>query len=130
MGLLEGVVVIDLAVVTASGSPIVAPVDAVFLRGKFWFGLPPGSVRGRILRTRPQVSAAGTRGTDGCVIVHGAAREVRPGSTEYAEYDAYLREVYGETLEYSRALYRERVGTDYNGWIEARKLFATRPHPE
>ncbi len=125
--LLTGAFALDLAVVTKSGAPLVAPVDGIFFRGKVWFSFPPGSVRGRILRSRPAVSATHTRGDQACFIVHGVAREVRAGSPEYAAYETCLREVYGDLLDFSRAQYKDRIGEEFSAWIEARKFFATRP---
>jgi hypothetical protein len=127
---LEGVFRLDLAVVTRHGTPLVAPVDGAFFRGRVWFGFPPGSVRGRILRARPAVSATHTRDATVCLVVHGVAREVHEPSPEYQAYDAYLREVYGPVLELSREQYAKRDGTGYDAWIEPRRLFATVPHPE
>src|SRR5262245_867953 len=59
---LTGVFVINLAVVTAKGEPLVAPVDGLFYRGRLWFGLPPRSVRIGVIRARPAVSATHTVG--------------------------------------------------------------------
>ena len=127
--LLTGVLLLNVAVVTESGAPLVAPVDGVFFRGRVWFGFPPGSVRGRILRKRPQVSATHTQEGTVCIIVHGVAHEIRESHAAYSAYNDYLSEVYGSTLELSRAMYNDRDGTEYSGWIEPRRFFATRPHP-
>ena len=35
---LRGVCILDLATVSSRGEPIVAPVDRLFFRGRFWFG--------------------------------------------------------------------------------------------
>ena len=42
-------------------------------------------------------------------------------------YERYLREIYGPVLELSAALYTDRAGTEYNAWIEPRRIFATAP---
>ena len=73
---LAGVFVRHVATVTARGRPMLAPVDGLFYRSRFWIGFPPGSVRGRHLRTRPAVSASYSKGEDVCILVHGEAREV------------------------------------------------------
>ena len=91
---LTGMQVIDLATVTADGRPRVAPVDGVFLRGRFHFGSSPDSLRFRHLRDRPWVSAAHTRGEVLGVVVHGRAREV--DTTEDTGLRAALLEIYGE----------------------------------
>src|SRR5947207_5363140 len=67
---LTGVFLINLATVTARGEPLVAPVDGMFYRGRLWFSLPPGAVRARHLRARPQVSATYVEGDRApCMIV-------------------------------------------------------------
>jgi hypothetical protein len=72
--LLPGMQVIDLATVTAAGEPRVSPVDGHFLKGRWWFGSSPDSVRARHLAARPAASAAHTRGEGLCVITHGHCR--------------------------------------------------------
>ncbi len=127
---LEGVFLLDLATVTGDGAPRVAPIDGLCFRGRIWFGCPPGSARGRMLRARPAVSATCTRADRVCLIVHGTAREVRPGEAEHEAYAGYLREVYGPVLDLDRARYAARQGEAYQGWIEPRMLFAMVPHPQ
>ncbi len=126
--LLRGVFVLNVATVTASGEPMVAPVDGLFYRGKLLFGFPPGSVRGHHLRARPPVSAAHHRGEDYCVIAHGRAREIDLDAPESADFLAYFQEVYGDSWSYwHEEHYRDREGTAFNAWIEARRLFTLKP---
>jgi nitroimidazol reductase NimA-like FMN-containing flavoprotein (pyridoxamine 5'-phosphate oxidase superfamily) len=85
--MLTGVCVLALATVTASGDPLVAPVDGLFYRGTFWFGSACQSVRFRHIRRHPRVSAAHLRGEELSVTVHGTASEVaiddEPGFLDY-----------------------------------------------
>ena len=121
---LQGVFVLNVATVTAAGHPIVAPVDGLFFRGKLLFGFPPGSVRAAHLRARPAVSAVHQVGEDLCVIAHGRAREIDLDAEENAEILAYCKEVYGAAWKYWREeRYANRGGSDYNAWIDARRLF-------
>ena len=124
---LRGVFVLHLGTVTSSGQPRVAPIDGLFLRGRLWFGVPPGAVRIAHLRARPSVSACYTLGEELCVIVHGTAREIREGEPTYAEYETYGREAYGaEIWDYwSKEHYRDRQGTDFTAWIDADRMYAT-----
>ena len=114
-GLLSGVQVVNLATVTADGSPRVAPVDGLFYRGRFFFGSSTTSQRYRNLQRRPQVSAAHTRGEDLAVIVHGTAETFSLKDAAYGDFLAYCREVYiplygegwndfasGDTIFYAR----------------------------
>lgn len=91
---MRGVQVLDLATVTASGAPRVAPVDGLFYRGRFHFGSSRDSVRIRHIRARPRVSAAHTRGEDLTIIVHGTAAAVDVGDPANAGFRRYLIEVY------------------------------------
>lgn len=126
--LLRGVFVLNVATVTAAGHPIVAPVDGLFYRGKVLFGFPPGSVRGRHVRARPHVSAVHNRGEDYCVIVHGVAREIDLDAPENAEFLAYFKEIYGASWTYwHEEHYKDREGTEFNGWIEPRRMFTMKP---
>jgi nitroimidazol reductase NimA-like FMN-containing flavoprotein (pyridoxamine 5'-phosphate oxidase superfamily) len=95
VAVLRGVCILDLATVTSKGAPIVAPVDGLFFRGRFWFGSAENSVRFRHIRARPSVSGAHTRGEDLCVIVHGTAREIDKSDSQSEAFREYNREVYG-----------------------------------
>ena len=117
--LLTGVQILSLATVTASGRPLVAPVDGLFFRGHFYFGSAPDSVRMRHLRARPQVSAAHTRGEELAVIVHGSAHPIDLATSEHAGFRRYLLE--------TCAPLRTRLGAV--GRIE-RRLRADRPRAD
>jgi uncharacterized pyridoxamine 5'-phosphate oxidase family protein len=97
--LLRGVCVLALATVARDGSPLVAPVDGLFFRGRFWFGSAENSVRFRHIRREPRVSATHTRGEDFCVIVHGAAREIDKRGALSLDFRDYNREVYGASWD-------------------------------
>jgi hypothetical protein len=112
---LRGVRVLNVATVTAAGEPRVAPVDGLFLRGRFWFGSAPDSVRFQHLRVRPQVSAAHTVGEELAVIVHGRAHLVDPTAPEQAPYRDYVAEVYG-----SWDSWRDQAAC---AWIEPHRMF-------
>ena len=125
VSVLQGVCVLDLATVTARGEPIVAPVDGLFFRGRFWFGSAETSVRFRHIRARPSVSGAHTRGEDLCVIVHGIAREIDKARPESVAFREYNREVYGPAWD------------SWGYWpsmpyavIEPRRMYAAAMHPE
>ncbi len=127
---LPGVFVLHLGTVTASAEPIVAPIDGMFYRGRLWFGFPPGAVRIRHVRARPQVSAVYSIGEDLCVIAHGTAREVRPSDPEHAEYEKYGREVYGPAWDYWADHYSDRQGSGLTACIEPRRMYAALMRPE
>jgi len=111
--LLTGVQILSLATVTASGRPLVAPVDGLFFRGHFYFGSAPDSVRMRHIRARPPVSAAHTRGEELAVIVHGSAHPIALAASEHAGFRRYLLETYVP-----------RYGPDWEQWVESNAAYA------
>ena len=119
--LLHGVQVLNLATVTSSCEPLVAPVDGLFFHGQFYFGSSPDSVRFRHVRHRPQVSASHTRGEELAVIVHGTAHLVDCARPEHAPLRQHLLEIYGPGWEEWGA------GSLY-ARIEPRKMFAVQLH--
>jgi hypothetical protein len=127
---LIGIFVINLAVVTAKGEPLVAPVDGLFYRGRLWFGLPPRSQRVRHVRARPAVSATQMEGelsdTGGrCLIVHGIAREVAFGHPLHAGYGEYALRLYGLPIpDFSKDPNEGRRPEDFTGFIEPRRIYA------
>lgn len=127
---LTGVFVINLAAVTRTGEPLVAPVDGLFYRGLLWFGLPPRSLRARLVRARPAVSAthmAGELGAPGgrCLIVHGTAQEVRFGHPMHEGYTRYALGLYGLPVpDLGEDASCGQAPADFTGYIEPRKVFA------
>jgi nitroimidazol reductase NimA-like FMN-containing flavoprotein (pyridoxamine 5'-phosphate oxidase superfamily) len=122
---LRGVFVLQVATVTASGAPRLAPVDGLFYRGHVCFGFSPGAVRIAHVRARPQVSASYSVGEDVCVLVHGTARVVEEGSAELEAYEDFAREVYTPKIwDYWRRHYDDRKGSGLTAWIEPEKMFA------
>ncbi len=92
--LLPGVQILNLATVTSDGRPLVAPVDGLFYRGRFYFGSSPDSMRARHLRSRPAVSAAHTRGEELAVLVHGEAHRIDLRAPEDGGFRQYLLDTY------------------------------------
>ncbi len=96
--LLRGVCILDLATVSGQ-APFVAPVDGLFLGGRFWFGSAPDSLRFRHIRANPRVSAAYTLGESVSVVVHGRAREIDTADGSHEHLHEYCREVYGYAFD-------------------------------
>jgi nitroimidazol reductase NimA-like FMN-containing flavoprotein (pyridoxamine 5'-phosphate oxidase superfamily) len=91
---LQGMTLLVLGTVTADGRPVVGPVDGIFLRGDFYFGSSPDSVRFRHIAKRPHVSATHVPGEEFAVTVHGRARRVDHQAAEGAELRQTLLDVY------------------------------------
>lgn len=116
---LSGVCILNLATANRDGAPVVAPVDGLFLRGRFWFGSAPTSLRFRHIRREPRVSAAFTVGESISIVVHGVAHEIDTSTGRFQELFEYCEEVYGEKF----------TSWDYWGknpyaWIEAKRFYA------
>lgn len=115
---LPGVQVLDLATVTPRCEPRVAPVDAFFHRGRFWFGSSPHSTRFRNIRRNPAVSGSITRGSETfLVLVHGVAVETDKAGQEESGFADYARETYD--FDWDAA----HPDAPY-AWIDARTLLA------
>ena len=70
---LEGMRVLSLATVTATGEPRVSAVDGHFIHGSWTFGTDGRSAKARHLAARPAVSAAYTDGERLGFFTHGSA---------------------------------------------------------
>lgn len=126
---LEGIFEMHLAVVAGDGSPLVAPIDAIFFKGKVWFSLPSQSVRARLVPRDHRVSASYTRGSF-AFILHGTARDLTPADPLFREFDDLVTELYVGQFGPGWIKWREHLqaqhGPGYTAWIEPRALFAKR----
>ena len=126
---LAGIFELHLAVLSAAGDPLVAPLDAILHRGRIWVGFPPDSLRGRLLARDPRVSAS-FHTEEVALIVHGTFRPAAEGTDERTEFDAVARRLYVERYgDWFAAFLDERdrtKGAGRVGWIEPRRLFARR----
>ncbi|MDH3260672.1 MAG: pyridoxamine 5'-phosphate oxidase family protein [Acidimicrobiia bacterium] len=120
--LMTGAQVLALATMTADGRPLIAPVDGLFYRARFWFGSSPDSVRMRHLRTRPFVSANHTRREGLTVTVHGRAGIVDLEEPSHAGFRAFCLETYGKEWD-------EWGAPAVYAWIEPTKMFAAAFEP-
>jgi len=126
---LDGIFEVHLATLTASGAPLVAPIDAMLLHGRIFVGVPATAVRARLLRRDPRVSASYTDGSF-AIITHGVGVEIEGGSDAALEALEVTRELYvamyGQGwLKWSEERQRQN-GRDWSGFIEPRVMFAKR----
>ena len=84
---LQGSLTVALATVTAAGEPRVAPINALFIRGRFYVPTIRGAARARHLARRPAVSLSYFEGETLAVIVHGQARAIGTEDAEFAALD-------------------------------------------
>ena len=129
---LVGVFEMHMATVAGDGAPLVAPLDGIFFKGKVWFGFPPRSLRARLVRRDPRLSASYTKPPSLAFIVHGRANELDETNPDFAEYEGLMRELYvalygpGWIDWYERQRRDTSAGAGFNGWIEPRIMFAKR----
>lgn len=125
-GILDGIFEMHLAVIRNDGSPIVAPIDGIFFKGKIWFGFPPKAFRGNLVRKDSRISASYTRGSF-AFIVHGRSHQVMEADAAFADYVVSMRELY--VTEYGPgwndwyAAHKAKPGEEYNAWIEPTHFF-------
>jgi hypothetical protein len=122
-GHLQGSLTIALATVTARGEPRVAPIDALFIHGRFHVPTVAESVRARHLAKRPGVSVTYFEGIDLAVIAHGEARIVSDGQDEFEELDEVQLAVGNQSP-------RQWTGTAVYLAVEAKSLFTFARYPE
>jgi hypothetical protein len=95
---LDGLIVVSLATVTAKGEPRVAPIDAVFLRGRFYVPTVAQAARARHLAQRPGVSVTYYEGRTMAVIAHGRAEAIAPGEEPFDEIEEIRLAEGGESI--------------------------------
>jgi nitroimidazol reductase NimA-like FMN-containing flavoprotein (pyridoxamine 5'-phosphate oxidase superfamily) len=83
-----------LGTVNANGEPRVAPVDILFVRGRFQASSRESAGRIKHLRRNPAASLTFFEGDDLAVIAHGTAELVGPGEAGWSEADEACRAVY------------------------------------
>ncbi len=118
---LQGMTLLVLGTVTADGRPILGPIDGIFLRGEFYFGSSPDSVRLRHIARRPQVSATHLPAEEFAVTVHGRAVVVDHKAPEGAELRQTLLDVY--VPRYGPEWVEFLDGGPIYARIEAEKMF-------
>jgi nitroimidazol reductase NimA-like FMN-containing flavoprotein (pyridoxamine 5'-phosphate oxidase superfamily) len=87
-GHLQGSLTVALATVTARGEPRVAPINAVFVGGRFHVPTLAEAARARHLSRRPAASLTYYEGNDLAVIVHGQVQFIAADDPGFAAIDA------------------------------------------
>jgi hypothetical protein len=119
---LTGMRLLALATAGRNGTPVVGPVDGIFLRGSFHFGSAPDSVRARHIAARPEVSATHLPGEELAVTVHGRTDPVDVQAEEGTELRQALLDIY--VPRYGPE-WEEFLDSGVAYWrIEAERMFA------
>jgi hypothetical protein len=88
---LEGLPTVACATVSAKGEPRVAPIGALFYRGRFHIPTTMAAARTRHVRRRPAISVTYYQGIDLAVIVHGRATILGAEHPDFATLEALQR---------------------------------------
>lgn len=95
---LRGLPTVAMATVTARGEPRVAPISAIFYRGRFHVPTVRSAARTRHLLKRPGVSLSYYEGIDLAVIVQGWAAIIEQSDPIFEDLDGTLVAHEGESV--------------------------------
>jgi uncharacterized pyridoxamine 5'-phosphate oxidase family protein len=96
--LLDGILEVALATVTARNEPRVSPIGALFWRGRFYIPTLTASARVKQLRHNPAVSVTYYQGVDIAVIVHGHAAFIEPPDEDFPSLYELQQETSGQNV--------------------------------
>ena len=94
---LQGTKHVAFATVNERGEPRVAPLDGVFVRGRFTVSTGAQAARLRHLRANPACSAVHMDGDRVGITAHGRARILEQGDEGVEEIDRVWTEIYGSS---------------------------------
>ena len=120
---LQGTKHVSFATVNEKGEPRVAPLDGVFIRGRFTVSTGARAARLRHLRANAACSAAHVDGDTVAIVVHGRAAILGQGDEGVDEIEPVWREIYGSSpFEWGEGVVFMR--------IEPTSMWAYAFHPE
>ncbi len=94
----QGLQTVAFATTTAQGEPRVAPIGALLLRSRFVIPTLAQAIRTKHVLRHPAISFTYYQGNDVAVIAHGSAEVVRPDHADFAEFEAFQREMSGTSV--------------------------------
>ena len=120
---LQGTKHVAFATVNPKGEPRVAPLDGVFVRGRFTVSTGGRAARLEHLRANPACSAAHVDGDTVGIVVHGHATIIGRDDEDAAELEPIWRDIYGSSpFEWGEGVVFMR--------IEPSSMWAYAFHPE
>ena len=120
---LQGTKHVAFATVNARGEPRAAPLDGVFIRGRFTVSTGGGAARLEHLRANPACSAAHMDGDTVGIVVHGQAQIIGRADEGVEEIEPIWRGIYGSSpFEWGEGVVFMR--------IEPTSMWAYASHPE
>ena len=94
---LQGTKHVAFATVNEKGEPRVAPLDGVFIRGRFTVSTGGQAARLRHLRANPACSAAHVDGDTIGIVVHGHAQVIGQNDEGVDQLEPVWRDIYGSS---------------------------------
>ena len=120
---LQGTKHVAFATVNPKGEPRVAPLDGVFVRGRFTVSTGGRAARLEHLRANPACSAAHVDGDTVGIVVHGHATIIGRDDEDAVELEPIWRDIYGSSpFEWGEGVVFMR--------IEPSSMWAYAFHPE
>jgi len=120
---LQGTKHVAFGTVNERGEPRVAPLDGVFVHGRFTVSTGGRAARLRHLRANPACSAAHVDGDTVGIVVHGHATIIGRGDEGVDELEPVWRDIYGSSpFEWGEGVVFMR--------IEPTSMWAYASHPE
>jgi hypothetical protein len=121
--MLQGTKHVAFATVNSSGEPYVAPLDGLFLWGRFYVGTDGRSLRSRHLAHNTAVSLTHFQGDEYSIVIHGQAVVIEKDDAEAARIDEVWQGIYGSSaFDLAEHIIFIRV--------EPRRMFTFAHHPE
>ena len=115
---LQGTRTVALATVTRWGEPRVAPIGALFFRGRFHVPAVTTAARTRHLRERPAVSLTLYEGNESATVAHGRAGILEQ---DHPDFPALEEAFDGSVLDWGKGVYLR---------VETGRLFTFARRPE
>ena len=120
---LQGTKHVAFATVNERGEPRVAPLDGVFVHGRFTVSTGGGAARLRHLRANPSCSAVHMDGDTVGIVANGRATIIERGDPAAGELEPVWRDIYGSSpFEWGQGVVFMR--------IEPTSMWAYAFHPE
>jgi hypothetical protein len=95
----QGLQTVAFATATKKGEPRVAPIGMLLLRENFYIPTVEQAVRTKHILRQPAISFTYFQGNDVAIIVHGEASVIRPDDPDFANVEAFQREVSGQSVQ-------------------------------
>lgn len=95
---LQDMIIGAFATITATGEPRVAPIGAIFYRGRFYIPTVQSAIRTRHIKQRSGVSFTHYDGTQIAIIIHGHGTIINGQHRDFARLDTIHTDLNGSSV--------------------------------